>query len=300
MTSERILVKTVEYSITEHCNLTCEHCDHASPLLDTRFVDVEQFRHDVEALADAVHAREFLVIGGEPLLHPRLLEFLDIARASGIAQGITLVTNGTLLHSAPARLWTKIDKLWLSVYPKAAARIDLDAVTRQCQEHQIVLDRRDVTMFRQTLTTTRVDEPDIVQAVYDQCALAHLWCCYSIHEGRFYKCSPAPFIKRLLDVRGIALDDTDDGVTIHGEPRLRERLHEYLCSPSPLKACSYCLGSSGRRFPHHLLNKREAAEALRRDDGPIETLIDVNTLRKRSGWRDSAAVRVGTIESRIG
>jgi|SRR5262252_7927445 len=283
--AERIHVKTVEYSITEHCNLSCAHCDHASPLLEARFADVEEFRRDVNELAGAMYAQQFLVIGGEPLLHPRVLDFLEIARTSGISAGVTLVTNGTLLSTASSRLWTLIDRLWLSVYPKSAPRIDLEEVKRRCIEHEVFLDMREIGQFRQTLTNTRNDDPALVQAVYDRCELAHRWSCYSIHGGRFYKCSPAPFIKRLLDLRGVEFDDTDDGIQIFGEPMLGDRLQEYLASPVPLKACSYCLGTSGGYRPHRQLNKREAAEALNHVDGPIETLIDLNSVRKARVWR---------------
>src|SRR5688572_13208213 len=132
--TDRILVKSVEYPITEHCNLSCANCDHASPLLDEKWADLDQYRLDVRALAGAVHAKNFLVIGGEPLLHPELLEFLHFARASKIADRITLVSNGTLLHRADPHMWALIDRLWLSVYPKVASRIDIENVTRLCAE----------------------------------------------------------------------------------------------------------------------------------------------------------------------
>jgi organic radical activating enzyme len=276
----RISVKAVEYPITEHCNLSCAHCDHASPMFDTRFADVEDFRRDVNAAARAVHADEFLVIGGEPLLHPRLLDFIEIARESNISRGVTLVTNGTLLHTANPRMWTMIDKLWLSVYPKVESRIDLDAVTRTCTEHGIVLDRRNTKFFRQTLINTKIDDPDVVQTIYDHCALAHEWHCYTIYLGRFYKCAPAPFMKARVRMRGEDLDDSADGVAIHGEPDLAERIREYLDDTRPLAACTYCLGSSGRYYRHRQLNKREVLEAIARDDGPVETLIDIRTLRR--------------------
>src|SRR5689334_13886640 len=109
----RMMVRSVEYPVSQHCNLSCAHCDHASPLLPAKFADVGQYERDLERLSRVLCAEEFRLIGGEPLLHPDVLRLLEIARASGIAASITLVTNGLLLRSAPPALWELIDTLWL-------------------------------------------------------------------------------------------------------------------------------------------------------------------------------------------
>jgi hypothetical protein len=57
-------VRSLEYPILEHCNLTCEFCDHASPFLTPGFVDPEQCRRDLEAIAPVMRAEEFRVLGG--------------------------------------------------------------------------------------------------------------------------------------------------------------------------------------------------------------------------------------------
>lgn len=113
-----LFVRSVEYPIVEHCNLSCQHCDHASPLLPKRFANLDRYSRDLDALSPVLHAQEFRLLGGEPLLHPDLLDFLSVARKSQIANTITLVTNGTLLHQAPSELWKLIDRLWVSVYPR--------------------------------------------------------------------------------------------------------------------------------------------------------------------------------------
>ena len=43
---------SVEYSLTEHCNISCHACAHASPLLAKKFADLAHFTRDFEALAD--------------------------------------------------------------------------------------------------------------------------------------------------------------------------------------------------------------------------------------------------------
>jgi len=278
--AERFTVRSVEYPVTDHCNLSCRHCDHASPLLPAKLADVGQYQRDVERLARVLCAEEFRVIGGEPLLHPDLVALLTIAKASHISKVITLVTNGVLLHNAPAAIWGLIDRLWVSVYPRVALQVDLDDVRRRCEENGIVLDRRDIQVFKQTLVNTKIEDPALVQQIFDRCMIAHRWRCYTIHEGRFYKCSPAPFMAARLKLRGVAFSAPDDGVPIDEVPGLSERLQAYLSCTQPLAACSYCLGASGFEFPHRQLKRREVLEAIARDDGPIDALLDHDAMRR--------------------
>ena len=66
----------VEYNLTEHCNLSCYQCDHASPLMPKKFASLADFERDIRAFAEAAHVEEFRLVGGEPLLHAELLEFV--------------------------------------------------------------------------------------------------------------------------------------------------------------------------------------------------------------------------------
>jgi hypothetical protein len=271
--AERIEIWRVEYPVVEHCNLSCAHCDHASPLLPAQCADVDQYRRDLTSLARVLEAEEFSLIGGEPLLHPDLLSLLRIARQSRIAQGITLVTNGTLLHTAPAEMWTLIDKVRISVYPRAAVRFSQEELSQLCARHGVKLVWRDVDSFRQTLLNTKIEEAAVVQRIYERCFIAHVWRCYTIYKGRFYKCAPAPFMSARLHLKGVTFDNHDDGVAIEGNADLCGALEAYLSSEQPLKACSYCLGTSGAEYPHQQLNKRERIDAIARDEGPLDTLI---------------------------
>ena len=76
----------LDYNVTEHCNLTCVGCDHDSPAAPPRMVDVETFRKDLVAFKSASRVRELRILGGEPLLHSRLVELLQIARCRGAAK----------------------------------------------------------------------------------------------------------------------------------------------------------------------------------------------------------------------
>ena len=147
----------------------------------------------------------------------------------------------------------------------------IDALARRCAESGVVLDLRRISTFRHTLINVRNPDAQIVRRVYDNCKIAHVWRCYTIYDGRFYKCSPAPFMERRLALRGVVVDNREDGVSLEGNPDLRQQLDDYLRSTHPLPACSYCLGTSGLEFPFRQLNKQERLEAIKREEGPLET-----------------------------
>ena len=70
----KILARSVEVNLTAHCNLACYGCDHASPVHPEEYLSVEEFAKDLAALAPVYHVFEFLLTGGEPLLHPDLTD----------------------------------------------------------------------------------------------------------------------------------------------------------------------------------------------------------------------------------
>ncbi len=249
---------SLEYNLTEHCNLSCYGCDHASPLLPTKFAVVTEFTRDLEALAPVFHSNQLRIVGGEPLLHPDLLDFLREGRRIAIADSIVLYTNGVLLHEMPAELWGLIDELHISAYPGVRRRLDDAECSRLCDKHGVKLDIEHFPAFTKTLINKRIRDKRLVEAIFLDCKTALE--CNTVYDGRFYKCSVAPFMGTRLALQGINFEDlTSDGVSLHDNAALYEELDRYLNDRTPLAACSFCLGSSGQVIDHRQLNRRGCA-----------------------------------------
>jgi len=275
--SNKLIRLSVEYNLTEHCNLACYACDHASPLLSKKFASVEEFSRDFEALAPVFHSQQLRIVGGEPLLHPRLLDFLAEARRIGIADAIVLITNGVLLHQVADEFWKLIDQLWISVYPGVKLRCSVDECAQICKSHDVLLRVDRVRQFERTLINDHIDDPKLVKTIFRECRLASEYSCHTVHEGRFYKCSIAPFQEPRLALRGIAFENRAiDGILLHDNANLYQDLDRCLNGPTPLAACSYCLGSSGPSVPHHQLNRRGSSQWLEEDNRP-----DIEAVRAR-------------------
>ena len=86
------MFKRMYLEITNVCNLRCAFCPGTQR--PRRFMTPEEFRQLATRLRP-YGTYLMLHVMGEPLLHPRLAELLDIAGALGFR--VCLVTNGTLL-----------------------------------------------------------------------------------------------------------------------------------------------------------------------------------------------------------
>lgn len=248
--------RSVEYNLTEHCNLRCRGCGHASPLLPEKFASLAEFRTDLEALAEVFHSEELRIVGGEPLLHPQLLDFLREARRIGVADRIVLYTNGVLLHQGPVELWRSIDELYLSIYPGVRRRLDESECARLCRENGVKLTIYKPADFEQMTVNNRIEDGRLVQAIFDNCKQRAETSCHTVYDGRFYKCPVAAFTQARLARSGIEFEEqASDWVDVHDAAGLEGRLATYLTSTDPLTACSYCLGDSGPAIRHEQLNR---------------------------------------------
>lgn len=287
----------VEVNLTEHCNLSCAGCNHSSPHLPTRFMGLEDFRQDLEALSKVLHVRELRLVGGEPLLHPQLIDFLRIAEKSVFCDIVTITTNGILLDQMSDELWGLIDHMIVSVYPGVKLRMNSREVKEAASKHGTAVFLKDTPEFMLGVLNSPIQDKGLVQSLYLRCKIAYEWGCHTVHEGRYYKCTVAPFLETRLGARGVRFKNKEvDGISLHNNPNLRDDLERYISSREPLAACTYCLGTSGRMFPHHQLNQDGRAKELAEDHtNPRTLLFSQDAPPKGNGWtmKNLAIVRAG-------
>ena len=90
--------------ITDACNLSCTYCHNEGQFGRNNFMSVESVRNLAEWLkTNDVTIGSLIISGGEPSIHPQLLEIVDCLR--GCSRSLSMVTNGTRLTT------TKIDAL---------------------------------------------------------------------------------------------------------------------------------------------------------------------------------------------
>jgi len=86
----RLLSMEIEFN--QNCNLRCIYCYALDTPGNRNELSVEEFK-DVITQASDMGARKIIILGGEPLLYPHLMEMIAFIRELGME--IELFTNGT-------------------------------------------------------------------------------------------------------------------------------------------------------------------------------------------------------------
>lgn len=139
----------LETHLTDHCNLNCKSCMHFSPLSPKKFSDYDAFSRSMQRLKDLfANIRIIRLLGGEPLLHPRVNDFLTTVRSAFPRAEIHLVTNGILLARMTATFWetcagtgTIVD---MTLYP---INQDLRSARTAAAAYGVVLCERSASQF---------------------------------------------------------------------------------------------------------------------------------------------------------
>lgn len=268
--------KACEINILDHCTLSCRGCSHLAPTFVKRFEDPNKVFDQCSILAKYYRPRYIKVIGGEPLLHPNIVQVLDAIRSSGISDYIQVATNGQLLASMSEEFWEKTDDLYVSIYPgKEISEEDLKTFEQKARFYNVNFQHYYFDNFRESYSELGTRDPNLVKRIYSTCKMAHTWKCHTISDGYFYKCPRSLFLSKLIN--NDFLKPHNDGIRITDDPEFAKDLLAYLESTEPLSSCNYCLGNVGKLFAHE--QKPHAAWRLQQA-ASTEQLIDLAYLAK--------------------
>ncbi|MDR1141194.1 MAG: radical SAM protein, partial [Planctomycetaceae bacterium] len=92
----RLRIEHLEVDIVKGCNLKCKFCCHVSPLRKG-YIPLEQLSEWFETWSKKVIPDRFVILGGEPLLHPEVEKVILAAGKYWKDSQIQIVTNGMLL-----------------------------------------------------------------------------------------------------------------------------------------------------------------------------------------------------------
>lgn len=203
----------------------------------------QELADDLARLKTVVHFQRIQMVGGEPTLHPDLPELMRVARASGIANEVMVITNGGLLKRMPDEFWRELDTLQLSIYPGLDADIPEYAKAR-CAEFGKPFYSTVYLDFYQQLRAVPNDGAHF--------ATCHWKAdCYSVERGFFFLCPqsiffPEKFMELPVGVDGLSLDNLT-----------QEKFDTFLDRKEPLNACKICMANELKSKPWAEAKNRE-------------------------------------------
>lgn len=106
---QKPIIPYIEVHIVDHCNLKCNYCSHFCHLVNEEiFIDINEYKKDLEELSKKINIFQIRIMGGEPLLHPQLNEFIKEARFFFPNSRISIVSNGILLPTMNEEFWNTL------------------------------------------------------------------------------------------------------------------------------------------------------------------------------------------------
>lgn len=203
----------------------------------------EELEHDLAAIKPFMRFHRLQMVGGEPTLHKDIAGMMRIARASGVASEVMVITNGQLLHKMPDDFWRELDSLQLSIYPKLGAEVPAFAAAK-CAEFGKAFFSTIYTDFHQQFRSTPNDGSHFSTCHWKS-------DCYTLHRRAFYLCPQSAFFPK--NFMGLPADV--DGLPLAGITE--EKLIAFLNRKEPLNACRICMANEMKTKPWAEAKTRE-------------------------------------------
>lgn len=86
--------KKVHITLTNNCNMRCSHCFVSAGIVEKQELKVDEILAVIEKIQKINGSTDIVVSGGEPLVHPDIIQLLEGLRG----HNVSLFTNGTLLN----------------------------------------------------------------------------------------------------------------------------------------------------------------------------------------------------------
>jgi hypothetical protein len=228
-------LKYFEYHLADHCNLSCKCCSHFSPIREKQFANVEEYKRDLQQLqklfANVLHIE---LLGGEPLLHPQVVDFLTASRNYFPKAEIGITTNGVLLSKMPESFWDacKVCRaiIYYTVYPPFQ--------NKQSELEQLAKSKGVKMLINQANTFHNFYNKNgdtNVEAAFKKCRSR--FYCPMLRDGKIYVCCLSCNIRIFNEQYNLQIPD-NGFISIYGENVSGWQVIDRLNKASP--TCRYC------------------------------------------------------------
>lgn len=239
---QNLILHNVNILLTEKCTLNCQECAVLIPHFKKRETyDKEIIIESVEKLASSVDGIEIITLfGGEPLLHPDLIEISERISKIGNIKQVNIITNGTILLDGKTldELFNNVTSIIISNYGELSTKKkELQKAAKEASIH--------VELLKESKTWSSVGsidshnrEKDDNDQMFEKCYRGKGETPL-IYKGFFYLCCISASLSKIGILKGlpneeICLIDSSSIVTT------RNKIKSLLNRKNSLSACDYC------------------------------------------------------------
>jgi organic radical activating enzyme len=236
----RTFINSVIYHLVEHCNLKCAGCLHFSNVAKECFADLAEFQKTfkrfVEVMGDAYQG-SIVLLGGEPLLHPQIEQFIEAARRLTQSGTISILTNGLLLEKMPKTFWVTCAKcgvhLVISRYP---INLNIQEIQKLADYYGIQLKTSSRNNNAWLQYVFDLDGKQNIRSSFANCENANE--CFIMKGKYLYNCNVTACIEHFNKAFGQnLLLQEEDYLDLHSF-NTKQELLQFISTPSPF--CRYC------------------------------------------------------------
>ena len=226
--------------IAGHCNLNCRFCTSFSPLVKEEIWSKEDIKKDLLRIKElGFQIREISIEGGEPFLHPELLEIVEITRKIFPSSVIVILTNGTLLKEHDESFYERLAELeGQIIIDNYFPDYDFGEFKRIAEEINLHYEINSCFSKEGYFFNLSLNKPENEYSFKDnlekfiQCEKANK--CITLLNHKLYTCGEVAYIFRLNET--FNLNYPDDGIDIYKNDR--NKISQFLARPC--KLCGYC------------------------------------------------------------
>lgn len=196
----RHFIEHLDFHLVDHCNLNCKCCSTYAPIAKEHYADIDSFEKDLKRLHDLIgdSIMQIHLLGGEPLLHPKLEEFISSARKIFPTARIDVTTNGLLVFKMPKSLWTTMVKYNVALkYTQYPINLDYKKMVEYVKGFGVYVfsagGKEPIKYFRHIplkASGTNNAWKSFIRCAYTDCA--------TLRDGKLFHC-PIPVFHKLFN-----------------------------------------------------------------------------------------------------
>ena len=248
-------------TLADHCNLNCKYCDHFSPLAEKRFIDIKKLRKDLKRFSSLVSIGNVGLMGGEPLLHPEIVQILNMTRQVLSKTHLAVFTNAILLPQMQDIFWqTCRDKninILISRYP---VKIDLKTIFAKAKQFKVHVNFTHSGLYNfVNMHKLALDlEGGGNEGEMSRICWQNKGSCSNLYDGKFYQCSTLGNIHRLSNYFNLNLyPSQEDYIDIY-KAKSGKEIIEYTKKSLPF--CKHCNIKNEKSNLDFEISKKELSE----------------------------------------
>lgn len=266
----------LEIHIVDHCNLNCAGCNHFCPLAEPYYIDLEHFKNQLLMVKEKIPSLKWLMLlGGEPTIHPQLLELCEIARDIFPDIIIEILTNGKYLKGI-LKDKQRFEELDIHI---TIARYNIQYDEEDVEE-VLSMKHAGQSWGRASFIQTLVDingSQDAEKNFYHHCH--HQLPCFTLKDYKIYECPFAAHIDHFCKKFNIDIPLVENNDYLPLETLTLDKLEQF--SYQPKNICKYC--KPGQNWIWHQSNysfdefTKTMKELYLSDYDTYEKILDLET-----------------------